>query len=213
MTTNPVVLGFLVERFVLSSIASTGLCGLAVDKVEHFSRYECYLAPQLKQNSAAKQTVLYIPAYWERLRFDAVLVSHHRKSAADAAPLANVQSDLISSSGASSSALAEPTSNRASSEAVASQWSDCVHVQFVQISAGAVMSSKTLARTRRILRVGSPEREMWRNAAGDSNAEVKFSLRRFVPRDEVTRIPRTRGFKKEYEKVSPFWAMHSALTL
>jgi hypothetical protein len=208
-------LGLQVERIALSSISMHGLNGVKADKVEYFgSKFN--LKSSLKSHSMSNAVVLYIPTSWNYPRVDAVLVSHvFKKSVSKRALKAALKSASLSSSANGSADSESPSTSVTPTLPSAKPLKDVVdyiHVEFIQISVGAITDDK-LANTRSVLSAESPERELWRQAAGDSKVPVKFSLCWLVSEQEVKRIPPFVGFDNSAEKVSHLSSVNSSLTL
>ncbi len=214
-TTHPVELGIQVERIALSSIAVHGLDGVRAKQVEYFGS-DSNLTPLLQSQSKSHVNMLYIPTSWSYPRIDAALVSYHFKKSTSkqAIKAASQSASLSSSANASADSESSPTSatSPSSSSKPAKKVVDYIHVQFIQISVGAITGDK-LAKTRSVLNAGSPERELWSLAAGASKVPVKFSLHWLVSELEVERVPPFVGFEKSLEKVSPLSSVNSLLNL
>jgi hypothetical protein len=87
------------------------------------------------------------------------------------------------------------------------------HVQFIQITIASI-TEKKIENIRSVLLDGSEERLLWRQAVPDA-AEVRFSLRWLVKRDQVKEIPKLEGpkFKGVAEQVSSIESLNRALQL
>jgi hypothetical protein len=210
---NPVVLGFQVERIVLSTISQSGLDGVPVSKVEYFNDASDLMALFA---SASTRNTLYIPNAWNYPRIDAVFVSHHkpesiiRKTAKQ--KTANQTTSPFSAVPFSTATLVQaPTTVSHSSASSASNEDNVGHVsvQFIQISVAFITNDK-LTQTRGILHKDCPELALWHHAVPNSNADVRFSIRWLVSSDQVVRIPK---LKHVVEKVSALESVNSALKL
>ncbi len=195
---NPAVLGHQVERIALSSISLFGLDGVTPNEVVFFDAGPT-LVSSLKSHSFDKagKTVLYIPKIFNYPKIDAVLVSHHPAQAIKASKAVPAAANAIANSSSTSTKPRKPVSSA----------HGFVHIQFIQISIGAI-DSKKLQNTRSVLDAKSPERELWRHAAGVSAVNLKFSLRWLVSSDEVMKIQCCAA-----EKFSPLSSVHAALNL
>ncbi len=193
-----------------------GLHGVPVNEAKYFDD-ESDLISSFKTHSASKQNVLYIPKAWNYPRIDAVLVSHHSKSSSKAAKAASTPalsaspSTLVAESSSSSSAISSSASAQSSPDSALSAAS-YVHIEFIQISVGAITSDK-LTKTRSVLNSGSSELSLWRQVAESSSVDLKFSLRWLIASAQVANVQNSAGFNKMAENVSPLSSVNAALTL
>lgn len=203
---NPVVLGYQVERIALSSIVVHGLDGVKATQVEYFGA-ESNMTSLLQACSTSQTTILYIPQSFNYPRIDAVLVSRHRGTVPPGIVTASISANL------SSSANVDPDSPNPGpvSSAGTKNRPEYVHIQFIQISVGAITPGK-LANTRSVLSAESPERKLWRHAAGGSAIPI-FSIRWLVSNSEVEKMQLSKNFNHSLEIVSPLSSVNAALIL
>ena len=199
---NPVVLGFQIERIILSTISLTGLENITVNNVVHFrdKNHLHYIFASAKSGS----NTLYIPEAWNYATIDAVLVSYHYrdepkpsrgrsgKSSRSNAKMKQVSAIDSQPNVATSTIDCDLDLVVAPHEQNVKQVLDYAQVQFIQISNGSVTTEK-LHTTRKILMHDSEVRSMWRQSVSESIEDVRFRLRWIVPSNSVTVIQSTQA--------------------
>lgn len=215
LDSQPATLELQVKSIALSSIALHGLGGVKANMVRYFdSRSD--VSDWFHAHATSNSNVLYIPTSWNCPRIDAVLVSHHVKksrskrtleAASKSASLALSANASADSESPSTSAVSALPSLKPLKEVV-----DYIRVEFIRINTGTITDGD-LAKTRSVLSAASPERELWRQVAGDSNRTVKFSLRWLVSEQEMKTIPPFVGVGKSAIKVSPLSSVNYMLVL
>ena len=199
---NPVVLGFQIERIVLSTISLSGLDKITVNDVVRF-RDKNHLNSIFAFAKSGSNT-LYIPEAWNYAKIDAVLVSYHYRdepkpsrgrSGKSGPSRSNAKMKHVSATDSQPNVATSTIDCDlvvAPHEQNVKQVLDYAQVQFIQISNGSVTTEK-LRKTRSILMHDSEVRSMWRQSVSESIEDVRFRLRWIVPSDSVTVIQSTQA--------------------